>query len=108
MKSILKAVTSSAAIATAIFAPVHGHAAISNLQDCYAAVISWCDETIRVDCRDIDRLAVCDAEFGETVGGISPYRLVVQGMDDGSYRFHFVEMSPPLFTVDGEGGDTAS
>ncbi len=97
MKNIVKALAVTASLSTATFAPIQAHAAISSLEECYTAVINWCNETFpNHDCSNASGLDDCDEEFGDTAGGIGPNRLFFQHMSDGTYRLRFEPIEPRL------------
>ena len=107
MKMFAKALIVTAGMTTTTIAPMQAHAGISSLEECYTAVINWCNETFpNHDCSNTSGLDDCDEEFGDTTAGMSPNRLFIQHMSDGTYRLRFEAIEPPRFVLgDGEDDD---
>ena len=97
MKMFAKALIVTAGLTTSTIAPMQAHAAISNLEECYTAVINWCNEKFpNHDCSNTSGLDDCDEEFGNTTAGMNPNRLFFQSMSDGTYRLRFEAIEPRL------------
>ncbi len=59
-----------AAFGSATLAPTQAVAKIETLEECYNAVITWCNETYpEMDCSNASGLDDCDEEFGNHAGG---------------------------------------
>lgn len=106
MKTLAKALIVTAGMTTATLAPMQAHAAISSLEECYTAVINWCNETFPDhDCSQTSGLDDCDDEFGDTAAGMSPNRLFFQHMSDGTYRLRFETIAPRFVQADRDDDD---
>lgn len=71
MKTTFTALATATALTTATFAPLQANAGISNLGECYNAVITWCNNTHPDHASECagSGLDECDEEFGNMVGG---------------------------------------
>lgn len=74
MKTFTKA-ASAAMVLLSLNAPAQ--AAITSLDECYDAVLAWCNENYPdMDCSNSSGLDQCDEEFGNAAHSGNPDRLV--------------------------------
>ncbi|MDJ0630707.1 MAG: hypothetical protein QNJ44_20795 [Rhodobacter sp.] len=79
-RTFIFATATIAALGTTTLAPTRAEAKIETLEQCYNAVITWCNETFPdMDCSNASGLDECDEVFGDKVGGGAMDRLQAAG-----------------------------
>ncbi len=79
-RRFLFAAAALAAFGATTMAPTKAEAKIETLEECYNAVITWCNETFPdMDCSNASGLDECDEEFGNQSAGGAMDRLQAVG-----------------------------